>query len=227
MTPDQTSVLNPEAPPVSARRAQTRDRLMVAATAVFAERGIIGSSVEEICEAAGFTRGAFYSNFADKDALVLALIEAAIAAQYAAAEQSIADLAAIPAEATPEERLSLALTRFADRSRNAGPGRDSRDAILVEQELMLHAARVPGLRAPYAAFVEACNSQLTGLISGALAAVGLEFVVPLDEAIDMLSAAHQHAQISSLFLGDAAAPTLERLVLAITRVTAGPPAARG
>ena len=51
---------------------------MAAATSVFADRGIIGASVEEICEAAGFTRGAFYSNFADKDALVLALIRASI-----------------------------------------------------------------------------------------------------------------------------------------------------
>ena len=52
---------------------------MAAAVAVFAERGRDRLSVEEICEAAGFTRGAFYSNFADKDALVLALIEQGIA----------------------------------------------------------------------------------------------------------------------------------------------------
>lgn len=220
MTPTTaSSVLGHEVARVSPRRAQTRERLMAAATAVFAERGIIGASVEEICEAAGFTRGAFYSNFADKDALVLALIEAGIAAQYAAAEQAIADLADIPRDASPEELLSLALTRFDSRSRNAGPGHDAREGVLIEQELMLHAARVPALRAPYAAFVDACNAQLTGLISDALVTVGLEFVVPLDQAIDMLSAAHRHTQISSLFLGEAAAPTLERLVLAITRAT--------
>ena len=69
----------------SPRRARTRQRLMSAAMTVFAERGVIGSSVEEICEAAGFTRGAFYSNFADKDALVLGLIEQGIAEEYAAA----------------------------------------------------------------------------------------------------------------------------------------------
>ena len=84
-----TDLLAPE-PRVSARRAQTRDKLMAAAVSVFAARGIIGASVEEICEAAGFTRGAFYSNFADKDALVLALIQADIDSQYAAAEQAIA-----------------------------------------------------------------------------------------------------------------------------------------
>ena len=35
----------------------------------------IGGTVEDICERAGFTRGAFYSNFADKDDVLRALIE--------------------------------------------------------------------------------------------------------------------------------------------------------
>ena len=60
---------------VSARRSQTRERLIDAAVVLFAEKGVLGASVEEICERAEFTRGAFYSNFADKDALVHALIE--------------------------------------------------------------------------------------------------------------------------------------------------------
>ena len=93
-----THMLN-EQVPVTARRAQTRERLMAAAASVFAERGIIGASVEEICEAAGFTRGAFYSNFADKDELVLALIQQSIGAQFAAAEQAIAEREGRPGQA--------------------------------------------------------------------------------------------------------------------------------
>ena len=58
----------------TARREATRERVLDAALAVFAERGVIGSSVEDICERAGFTRGAFYSNFADKAELVDALV---------------------------------------------------------------------------------------------------------------------------------------------------------
>ncbi|MDN5804236.1 MAG: TetR/AcrR family transcriptional regulator, partial [Microlunatus sp.] len=60
-------------PPITARRAQTRERLMAAARTVFADRGVEGASVEEICEAAGFSRGAFYSNFGDRSDLVLAM----------------------------------------------------------------------------------------------------------------------------------------------------------
>jgi AcrR family transcriptional regulator len=58
----------------SARREITRQRVLDAAREVFAERGVIGGTVEDICERAGFTRGAFYSNFADKDDVLQALI---------------------------------------------------------------------------------------------------------------------------------------------------------
>ncbi|MCV2393725.1 TetR/AcrR family transcriptional regulator [Actinotalea sp. M2MS4P-6] len=58
----------------SARRARTRERLMDAAFEVFAEVGVAASSVEQITERAGFTRGAFYSNFSSKEELFLALI---------------------------------------------------------------------------------------------------------------------------------------------------------
>ncbi|MFT4280468.1 TetR/AcrR family transcriptional regulator [Microbacterium sp.] len=60
--------------PASRRREQTRARLLDAAHEVFAEVGMDAASVEMICERAGFTRGAFYSNFESKDELFLALI---------------------------------------------------------------------------------------------------------------------------------------------------------
>ena len=186
---------------------------MAAAATVFAERGVIGASVEEICEAAGFTRGAFYSNFADKDALVLALIEAGVQAQYTAAEHALADLVESSPELGPEALVSRTLSRF------DALGRPSREGVLVQQELLLHAARVPALREPYAAFVEACAARLSGLILDALAAAGLEFVLPFDAALDLLVAAHAHTQVQSLFPGPDGPTTLHTMVLAITRST--------
>ena len=61
--------------PRSARRDATRERVLDAARDVFAERGVNGATVEEICDRAGFTRGAFYSNFGDKTDVLEALIE--------------------------------------------------------------------------------------------------------------------------------------------------------
>src|ERR1700760_650571 len=56
-------------------RDDTRDKLFEAAARVFEEQGIGGASIEAIALAAGFTRGAFYSNFASKDELIIAMIE--------------------------------------------------------------------------------------------------------------------------------------------------------
>jgi AcrR family transcriptional regulator len=55
-------------------RERTKDRLLAAAAELFAQRGVNGTSVEQIAERAGYTRGAFYGNFEDKHELVVALL---------------------------------------------------------------------------------------------------------------------------------------------------------
>jgi AcrR family transcriptional regulator len=57
------------------RRELTRTALIEAATQVFARRGFYGASLDEIAQAAGFTRGAIYKNFDDKEGLFLATVE--------------------------------------------------------------------------------------------------------------------------------------------------------
>jgi AcrR family transcriptional regulator len=56
-------------------RDDTREKLFEAAARVFEEQGIGGASIEGIAAAAGFTRGAFYSNFKSKDELIIAMLE--------------------------------------------------------------------------------------------------------------------------------------------------------
>lgn len=51
----------------TARRRETRARIVEAAMDQFGRNGIDATSVEQLCEAAGFSRGAFYSNFDSKD----------------------------------------------------------------------------------------------------------------------------------------------------------------
>lgn len=55
----------PAKPKVSARREATRQKLFAAARELFAKEGLGKTGVKTICEAAGFSRGAFYSNFPD------------------------------------------------------------------------------------------------------------------------------------------------------------------
>src|SRR5580693_10801730 len=56
-------------------RDETRDKLFEAAARVFEEQGIGSASIEAIAAAAGFSRGAFYSNFKSKDELIIAMME--------------------------------------------------------------------------------------------------------------------------------------------------------
>jgi len=56
-------------------RDDTRDKLFEAAARVFEQEGIAGASIEAIAAEAGFTRGAFYSNFGSKDELIFAMLE--------------------------------------------------------------------------------------------------------------------------------------------------------
>ena len=53
------------------RQTQTREALLASATSVLAEKGLHSASIDDIAAHAGFTKGAFYANFASKEALFL------------------------------------------------------------------------------------------------------------------------------------------------------------
>jgi AcrR family transcriptional regulator len=91
------------------KRQETRRLLLDAAEQVFLRRGLRGSSVEEIAAEAGFTRGAFYSNFKSKDELFVELLHTRVYDRYAKlAEQ------AQQQPGTPRERLQWGSERLRD-----------------------------------------------------------------------------------------------------------------
>jgi AcrR family transcriptional regulator len=57
------------------RRAMTRRHLLDAAAIVFSRHGFHGATLDEVATAAGFTKGAVYSNFKNKEDLFLALLD--------------------------------------------------------------------------------------------------------------------------------------------------------
>jgi AcrR family transcriptional regulator len=73
------------------RKARTRDELLLAARSVFLRRGFHGASLDEIAEEAGYTKGAVYSNFAGKDDLYLALLDAHYGRRVAAYVELLLD----------------------------------------------------------------------------------------------------------------------------------------
>jgi AcrR family transcriptional regulator len=65
----------------SARRAQTRARLLQAAAEVYALRGFSGATLDQVAAQAGLTKGAVYDHFGSKENLLLALMEEYLAVQ--------------------------------------------------------------------------------------------------------------------------------------------------
>src|SRR3954469_13948468 len=57
------------------RRARTRDDLVAAADELFSANGFHATSVDAVADAAGYTKGAVYSNFASKEDLFFAVYE--------------------------------------------------------------------------------------------------------------------------------------------------------
>src|SRR5699024_6063090 len=81
---------------LSRRRAETRDRLIAAAVTVFARVGVDQARVEDISEEAGYTRGAFYSNFTDKDELIVALLQRQLELSTSAMHTSLGQVLSSP-----------------------------------------------------------------------------------------------------------------------------------
>ncbi len=116
-------------------REETRLRLLAAAAELFGERGIAATSVEEIAEAAGFSRGAFYSNFADKDDLVLAVLRKA---SDDAVKEIDELMAAYP---DPDEYIRATQELMVSPTR-----RDGHHHPALSTELMLYGLRNPVAR---------------------------------------------------------------------------------
>lgn len=72
------------------KQAQTRECLMHSAARVFARRGLQQASIDEVAEDAGFTKGAFYANFKNKEELFLAMLDEHFAKRIEDIERVIA-----------------------------------------------------------------------------------------------------------------------------------------
>jgi AcrR family transcriptional regulator len=88
------------------KQAETRARLLEAAGTVFARRGLHQASIDDVAEEAGFTKGAFYANFASKEELFLAMLDEHFAARLADLERATAG------DEAPEEQARQAGADF-------------------------------------------------------------------------------------------------------------------
>jgi TetR/AcrR family transcriptional regulator, transcriptional repressor for nem operon len=59
-------------------KRETREALIAAGISVFSEEGLDTPSLDSICARAGFTRGAFYVHFKDRDDFIMAVMSEAL-----------------------------------------------------------------------------------------------------------------------------------------------------
>ena len=169
------------APPPSRRRENTRSRLMDAAAEMFAEVGIDAASVEAICERAGFTRGAFYSNFASKEELFLALCARSAETTIAAVRARVTSIedrgldAAVDVMQLVQEVLEAT-------------GEDRLD-VLLGAETRLQALRNPEFAQAYLTLNQGLGESVTQLVRDIAEARGLVLRVPAEAATELLLSA--------------------------------------
>jgi len=114
------------------RKAETRERLLVAAAQLFAEFGVDAVSVDAVAEAAGRTSGSVYAHFGSKQGLLLALLDSW--------KDSVVTvlLAEVAVTRSPQGQLAAVWGNVTH-----SPGDESGRWALLEHELWLRAARDP------------------------------------------------------------------------------------
>ena len=139
------------------RRDEVRSRILVAAARVFAKRGFSVATIDEVAAAAGFTKGAVYSNFASKDELFLALMDAEVSARVALAQRVLAQ--------APTSRQAAA--EIGDWLAQAAI--DQPDWQLLFLEFWLRAIREPAVREQFVAHRRALRASIAEAIRQASA----------------------------------------------------------
>jgi AcrR family transcriptional regulator len=132
------------------QRERTRAELLDAAARVFAAQGFHAASVDQVAEAAGYTKGAVYSNFSSKEELFLELLERHLDQAIGLLEQLVLDkppLERAEAFATHHERLAVL----------------DRDWFLLEAEFLLYAARNEQVRDRVAARQRRTHDRITAI----------------------------------------------------------------
>jgi AcrR family transcriptional regulator len=138
---------------------QTRERLLDAAADVFKRLGYHGASLEAVADAAGYSKGAVYSNFDTKADLFMALLDRYVQAEVAVQELQFADQ-------TLEEAID-ALEMIFERQIASDPL-----WTVLRMEFWLVASRDPEVRRRLVAEAEPYRKRAGEIIDGMLARAG-------------------------------------------------------
>jgi AcrR family transcriptional regulator len=173
---------------VTRRRAETRRRLVDAAYEVFCELGIRDAPVELICDRAGFTRGAFYSNFASKEELFLAVYQVRMQERVDRLRSAVDT-----AVGTTDRGDPSAVTGVLQKAGLLFMESLTADETwyLLNAEFRAQALRQPELRAPTATAETLFHDQLAEILIGMLDRLGMRLTVEPRSAVVTIVALYE------------------------------------
>jgi AcrR family transcriptional regulator len=210
---------------VSSRRRQTRERLVTAATELFAEKSVEATSVEELCERAGFTRGAFYSNFDSKEELCLEIVRQRGQQLLATTERALAMLPDTPIGDRLDEMIAKVVAVV-----DLGSTLDD-NWVLVRQELRLFAYRNRSFRPALHAAEQVTLRMAITALSEALARQHVHLVVPIEQLMQTLDAYCERTRMDAILAGrpgdESWRDGMEKLVKALIMPPGAVPPAEG
>lgn len=190
------------------RMEHTRTVLLDAAEKIFAGRGYAGS-LEDIADAAGYTRGAIYAQFGGKDELFLAVIERH--------RQRFLDGFADVMESF-DRFADIDVEGFAERWRLLS-GTDAQRAAALNYEFTLFLLRNPGARDRVAVQRRETVRSLAEYISKGVARLGGSLKIPAEPLARVLLATNDGVTLASHLDGEDLYRTFLQLVLS----SVGPP----
>lgn len=165
--------------PTTRSRENTRARLLEAAAQVFAEVGLDGASVEAVCERAGFTRGAFYSNFESKDELFLMLAASVSEVRVNAVRTRVEELTAAGALVEGCDPIDLV-------QQIMELGGDDRLGVMLLSEIRIRALRDARFGEAYLAQECEMVSSIAQIVDDIISAGLLRLRLPAEIAARML-----------------------------------------
>jgi AcrR family transcriptional regulator len=205
MQPQQPPKPVGASPRVTKRRAETRANLIEAAYRVFADKGFGQVRIDDVCAAAGYTRGAFYSNFDSLDELFFALYDESARLIAGQVTDAITDDDINPGIEAVIERVTATLLL-------------DRDWLLIKTDFLLHAARNPAVADRLAAHRQQLRTVIETRLGGARERLTLpDAIADIPNAARAVVAAYDAVTVQLLLDDDlqAARSWLTRLLTAL------------
>jgi len=187
------------------RREQTRADLLGAARRAFLRDGFHAASIDAIAEDAGYTKGAFYSNFASKDDALVAVFEEHFRDRAAAYERLIFTTDSV-------EDAYRAVARYWHDANEREP---EWSRLIIE--FMAHASRHEHLRQAVKEVRQRGLDRIAELVEQLADRHGVEYTVPITELVRGSGALNRGLAVEQLLDPDLSVEAFEEMHVAYIR----------